>query len=66
MAQNVIPLCSRQYERQFNTTRIPGEVSDQLVHYKDSKHVAVYSNGKWFQLKTYFRSKPLNACELEK
>lgn len=24
MLNKIIPLCSRQYERQFNTTRIPG------------------------------------------
>ena len=65
MLQDVVPLCSRQYDRQFNTTRIPGEVTDRLVHYKDSKHVAVYSKGKWYKLYTYYQSKPLNAKELE-
>lgn len=63
--QKYIPLCSRQYERQFNTTRIPGEQTDTLVHHKDSKHVAVFSNGKWYKLYTYYQSKNLNARELE-
>lgn len=65
VAQDMIPLCSRQHERQFNTTRVPGEVGDKIVHYQDSKHVAVYHKGKWFKLYTYFHSKPLNAKELE-
>ena len=65
MAQDKIPLCSRQYDRQFNTTRVPGEVTDKLVHYKDSKHVAVYHKGKWFKLYTYYQSQQLNAKELE-
>jgi carnitine O-palmitoyltransferase 1 len=65
MLQDKIPLCSRQYERQFNTTRVPGLISDKLVHYSDSKHIAVYCKGKWFKLYTYFQSVPLNAKELE-
>ena len=65
MAQAKIPLCSRQYERQFNTTRVPGETTDKLVHYEDSKHVAVYCKGKWFKLSVYYQSKLLNAKELE-
>ena len=65
MVQNTVPLCARQYERQFNTTRIPGEVGDKIVHYKDSKHLAVYSKGKWYKLNIYFHSKLLNAKELE-
>lgn len=65
MVQNTVPLCARQYERQFNTTRIPGEVGDKIVHYKDSKHLAVYSKGKWYKLNTYYHSKLLNAKELE-
>ncbi|CAF0774253.1 unnamed protein product [Brachionus calyciflorus] len=65
MVQNTVPLCARQYERQFNTTRIPGEVTDKIVHYNDSKHVAVYCKGKWYKLYAYYHSKPLNAKELE-
>jgi carnitine O-palmitoyltransferase 1 len=65
MLQDQVPLCSHQYERQFNTTRIPGETTDQLVHLKDSKHVAVYCRGKWYKLYVYYNSKVLNAKELE-
>lgn len=65
LIQDRVPLCSRQYERQFNTTRAPGMISDKIVHYSDSKHVAVYCKGKWFKLYTYYNSQPLNARELE-
>jgi hypothetical protein len=65
MLQDQVPLCSHQYERQFNTTRIPGEITDQLVHLKDTKHVAVYCKGKWYKLYVYYNSKVLNAKELE-
>ena len=62
----VVPLCSRQHERQFNTTRIPyNEATDRLVHLKDSKHIAVYNRGKWFKLYTYYKSQALNAKEIE-
>ena len=65
ISNGIIPLCSRQHERQFNTTRIPGEQNDKLVHLKDSKHIAVYSKGKWYKLYTYYKSQNLNAKELE-
>ncbi len=62
----IVPLCSRQHERQFNTTRIPySEATDRLVHLKDSKHIAVYNKGKWFKLYTYNKSQALNAKEIE-
>lgn len=65
MLQDQVPLCSHQYERQFNTTRIPGEATDKLMHWKDSKHVAVYCKGKWYRLNCYHQSKVLNAKELQ-
>jgi carnitine O-palmitoyltransferase 1 len=61
----LVPLCSRQYERQFNTTRIPGEATDKLMHLEDSKHIAVYSNGKWYKMFVYYQSQLLNPKELE-
>lgn len=65
ISNGIIPLCSRQHERQFNTTRIPGEVADRLVHLKDSKHIAVFCKGKWFKLHTYNNSLHMNAKEIE-
>ena len=32
MVQNMIPLCSSQYERQYNTVRIPGKEAGMASH----------------------------------
>ena len=29
MIQRIVPMCSAQYERMFNTTRIPGKKVDK-------------------------------------
>ncbi|KAK2147018.1 hypothetical protein LSH36_573g01026 [Paralvinella palmiformis] len=65
LLNNIIPLCSWQYERQFNTTRVPGIETDTLVHYKDSSHVTVYHRGRFFKM--YIRSKAqlLSASQIE-
>lgn len=34
MAQGMVPLCSKQYERMFNMTRVPGIETDRIVHYQ--------------------------------
>jgi carnitine O-palmitoyltransferase 1 len=65
MIQNSVPLCNYQYVRQFNTTRVPGEAIDKIVHLKESSHVAVFSNGKWYKLSTYHNDEKLNPKELE-
>ncbi|CAG7730163.1 unnamed protein product [Allacma fusca] len=50
IGQGVIPLCSVQYERMFNTTRIPGETMDSLMHLESSHHIIVYHKGKYFHV----------------
>ncbi|CAF3922171.1 unnamed protein product [Rotaria sordida] len=65
MVQNLIPLCSSQYERQFNTVRIPGAETDRIVHYPDSHHIAVYHKGRWYQVFMYYKAKLLEPCELQ-
>ncbi|CAF4988697.1 unnamed protein product, partial [Rotaria sp. Silwood1] len=65
MIQNLIPLCSSQYERQFNTVRIPGKEMDRIVHYPDSHHIAVYHKGRWYQAFMYHKGKLLKPCELQ-
>ncbi len=32
MVQKLVPLCSSQYERQFNTVRVPGKESGMNYH----------------------------------
>uniref|UniRef100_A0A8B9WZ29 Choline/carnitine acyltransferase domain-containing protein n=1 Tax=Bos mutus grunniens TaxID=30521 RepID=A0A8B9WZ29_BOSMU len=39
---STIPLCSAQWERMFNTSRIPGEETDTIQHLRDSKHIAAF------------------------
>ncbi|KAB0390644.1 hypothetical protein E2I00_004610, partial [Balaenoptera physalus] len=44
------PLCSAQYEKIFNTTRIPGVHKDHIRHLRDSRHVAVFHRGRFFRI----------------
>ena len=66
LLNKTIPLCSAQYERQFNTTRIPGIETDKLVHLKDSKHIAVYHKGRFYKVYVHFKGRLLKPCELER
>jgi len=66
MLQNLVPLCSWQYERMFNTTRIPGVEGDRIHHLDDSQHIIVYHNGKYYKMDVYYKSKLLLPRELEK
>ncbi|XP_048847450.1 carnitine O-palmitoyltransferase 1, liver isoform isoform X2 [Brienomyrus brachyistius] len=61
----VIPLCSAQWERMFNTARIPGEKTDTLQHCQDSDHVAVYHRGRYFRLPVYRAGRLLSPREIE-
>ncbi|XP_054719509.1 carnitine O-palmitoyltransferase 1, liver isoform-like [Uloborus diversus] len=66
MVQGIVPLCSSQYERVFNTTRIPGKETDKLVHYDDSQHVVVYHAGRYFKLPVYYMGRLLRPVELQR
>nr|XP_023654255.1 carnitine O-palmitoyltransferase 1, liver isoform-like [Paramormyrops kingsleyae] len=61
----VIPLCSAQWERMFNSARIPGEKTDTLQHCQDSDHVAVYHRGRYFRLPVYRAGRLLSPREIE-
>ncbi|XP_076237733.1 carnitine O-palmitoyltransferase whd isoform X2 [Calliopsis andreniformis] len=65
LIQGLVPLCSWQYERLFNTTRIPGHDTDKLVHYQDSKHIVVYHKGRYFKVPIYHKNRILLPCEIE-
>ncbi|XP_069936378.1 carnitine O-palmitoyltransferase 1, liver isoform isoform X1 [Cherax quadricarinatus] len=65
MAQNLVPLCSYQYDRTFNTTRIPGIQTDKIVHFSDSTHIAVYHAGRFFKMPCYYKGRLLNPKELQ-
>uniref|UniRef100_A0A8C0FXU6 Carnitine O-palmitoyltransferase 1, muscle isoform n=1 Tax=Chelonoidis abingdonii TaxID=106734 RepID=A0A8C0FXU6_CHEAB len=65
MALGIVPMCSFQMERMFNTTRIPGMESDTLQHLLDSKHLAVYHKGRFYKLWLYQGGKLLKPRDLE-
>ncbi|KAI4558320.1 hypothetical protein MJT46_012962 [Ovis ammon polii x Ovis aries] len=59
------PLCSAQYEKIFNTTRIPGVHRDHIRHLRDSRHVAVFHRGRFFRVGTHSQSRLLSPRALE-
>ncbi|XP_014240868.1 carnitine O-palmitoyltransferase 1, liver isoform isoform X1 [Cimex lectularius] len=65
LLQGIVPLCSWQYERVFNTTREPGVETDKIVHYSDSKHIVVYHKGRYFKVLIYYKNRILLPCEIE-
>lgn len=62
---NVVPMCSWQYERVFNTTRIPRLEKDKLLHLHDSSHVVVYHRGRYFRCPVVADGERLSARELQ-
>lgn len=66
MVQKTVPLCSWQYERLFNTTRIPGLETDKVVHLNDSEHVCIYYKGRYFKLPVYYKARFLRPVELQR
>nr|XP_034990942.1 carnitine O-palmitoyltransferase 1, brain isoform isoform X2 [Zootoca vivipara] len=59
------PMCSAQYERMFNTTRVPGMEGDTIQHLRDSKHIAVYHAGRFFRVWLYHKGRLLRPRELQ-
>uniref|UniRef100_A0A8C3FI44 carnitine O-palmitoyltransferase n=1 Tax=Chrysemys picta bellii TaxID=8478 RepID=A0A8C3FI44_CHRPI len=65
MIQGTLPMCSAQYERMFNTTRVPGVEADSLQHRRDSRHVAVFHAGRFFRVGLYHGGRLLGPRELQ-
>lgn len=65
MLQGIVPLCSWQYERIFNTVRVPGKETDKIVHYKDSNHIVVLYRGCYYKMIIHHRGRLLNRLELQ-
>eukprot|EP01134_Creolimax_fragrantissima_P005903 CFRG5903T1 len=66
--RGLVPLCMKQYERLFSSTRIPGDEMDEIKKFRpdESKHVVVMVNGSYFVLYLYTRlGAPLQAFEIE-
>lgn len=53
MALGIVPMCSYQMERMFNTSRIPGVETDFLQHLVESRHICVYHKGRFYRLCLY-------------
>uniref|UniRef100_A0A4W5KC12 Carnitine O-palmitoyltransferase 1, muscle isoform n=1 Tax=Hucho hucho TaxID=62062 RepID=A0A4W5KC12_9TELE len=64
-ALGVVPMCSYQMERMFNTTRIPGIETDFVQHLSDRKHLVVYHKGRFFKVWLYYGGCHLWPSELE-
>ncbi|MBN3321161.1 CPT1A palmitoyltransferase, partial [Atractosteus spatula] len=64
-ALDIVPMCSYQMERIFNTTRIPGVDTDYVQHLKESKHMVVYHKGRFFKVWLYYGGRHLQPSELE-
>uniref|UniRef100_A0AC34R328 Carnitine O-palmitoyltransferase n=1 Tax=Panagrolaimus sp. JU765 TaxID=591449 RepID=A0AC34R328_9BILA len=60
-----VPFCTMQYERLFNSVRIPGDETDVFRHWDDSKHVAVYCQGCWFRVPIHNGKRLLQPAELQ-
>jgi len=50
----VYPLCSSQYLRNFNSTRIPGKEEDVIVTVPESSYVVVFHKGCFFKVTVIF------------
>ncbi|XP_034445095.1 carnitine O-palmitoyltransferase 1, liver isoform isoform X1 [Hippoglossus hippoglossus] len=62
---NKVPLCSAQWERMFNTTRVPGLETDILQHTNESKHIAVYHKGRFYKVWMFYDGRLLLPREIE-
>jgi len=67
--RGIVPICMRQYERIFSTTRLPGRDSDTTVHLDagDSVHIAVLYKGSFWRVNIIddHTHAPVSAYELQ-
>ncbi|XP_054625464.1 carnitine O-palmitoyltransferase 1, liver isoform-like isoform X4 [Dunckerocampus dactyliophorus] len=65
LLRSAVPCCSYQFERMFDTCRIPGRLTDTVQHWQDSDYVAVYHRGRYFRLRVYQAGRLLSPREIE-
>ncbi|KAJ7330187.1 carnitine choline acetyltransferase [Desmophyllum pertusum] len=65
-AMGIIPLCSEQFRRTFNTTRIPLKEQDHLHHHGATTHTVIYHRGRFFRLEAFYRGVLLKPADLER
>ncbi|XP_031416395.1 carnitine O-palmitoyltransferase 1, liver isoform-like isoform X2 [Clupea harengus] len=65
LLRSSVPCCSYQFERMFDSCRIPGIITDTVAHWQDSDYVAVYHKGRYFRLWVYQAGRLLSPREIE-
>ncbi|XP_053497455.1 carnitine O-palmitoyltransferase 1, liver isoform isoform X1 [Ictalurus furcatus] len=65
LLENRVPLCSAQWERMFNTCRIPGLETDIIQHVNESKHIVVFHKGRFFKVWMFYDGRLLLPREIE-
>jgi carnitine O-palmitoyltransferase 1 len=38
---------------------------DKIIHYSDSRHIAVYHKGRWYKIFMFYKNNLLQPCELQ-
>uniref|UniRef100_A0A665UYN4 carnitine O-palmitoyltransferase n=1 Tax=Echeneis naucrates TaxID=173247 RepID=A0A665UYN4_ECHNA len=65
LLRSAVPCCSYQFERMFDTCRIPGTQTDTVQHWQDSDYIVVYHRGRYFRLRVYQAGRLLSPREIE-
>ncbi|XP_067344441.1 carnitine O-palmitoyltransferase 1, liver isoform-like isoform X4 [Channa argus] len=65
LLRSAVPCCSYQFERMFDTCRIPGTLADTVQHWQDSDYIVVYHRGRYFRLRVYQAGRLLSPREIE-
>jgi len=66
LIRKTIPLCMFQYQRMFNTARIPKLEQDKIRHHQESEHIVVLCKGHFYKLNVMdAHGKVLNALDLQ-
>uniref|UniRef100_A0A7N8XVE6 carnitine O-palmitoyltransferase n=1 Tax=Mastacembelus armatus TaxID=205130 RepID=A0A7N8XVE6_9TELE len=65
LLRSAVPCCSYQFERMFDTCRIPGTLTDTVQHWQDSDYIVVYHKGRYFRLRVYQAGRLLSPREIE-
>ncbi|XP_037547327.1 carnitine O-palmitoyltransferase 1, liver isoform isoform X2 [Nematolebias whitei] len=65
LLRSAVPCCSYQFERMFDTCRIPGALTDTVQHWQDSDYIVVYHKGRYFRLRVYQAGRLLSPREVE-
>uniref|UniRef100_A0A8C5EKF5 carnitine O-palmitoyltransferase n=1 Tax=Gouania willdenowi TaxID=441366 RepID=A0A8C5EKF5_GOUWI len=60
---NKVPLCSAQWERMFNTSRLPGLETGKVC--SGSKHIVVYHKGRFYKVWMFYDGRLLLPREIE-